>query len=117
MTILSILSNLVQSNSDSLAGAGALGGLFVFGIYGSAVAIFVLSMLVWFVLAILAFVLPVVVLVLMIYFTLDAMQRDFGVEESTQQLLWILVIWIASLPGLILYYFLVMQKYPKKLIK
>ncbi len=54
---------------------------------------------------------------LKVYLTIDATKRDYG-EDSSMKIVGILLIWILDwiLPiiGLLLYYFLVMRKFPKK---
>lgn len=54
---------------------------------------------------------------LKIYATIDLFKRNFGTDNSGQiiglVLIW-LVDWILPFIGLILYYFLVAKKYPKK---
>ncbi len=61
-------------------------------------------------------VFSLVYLGLKIYLTVDAFKRNYG-EDSNMKIIGILMIWILDwivpLVGLILYYFLVMRKYPK----
>ncbi len=51
-----------------------------------------------------------------IFMIIDVFTRDFGAQdESTQKALWVLLLLFAGFPiGAIVYYALVMQKYPKK---
>lgn len=55
-------------------------------------------------------------LALKIYLTIDCLNRDYG-QDNSMKIVGLLMIWIADsvLPflSLILYYFLVMNKYPK----
>lgn len=53
-------------------------------------------------------------LVMQIYLIVDATQRNFGNEENAQ-LMWIVILLFVGFPvGTLLYYFMVMKKYPKK---
>jgi hypothetical protein len=49
-----------------------------------------------------------------IYFLIDSFKRDYG-EDDNMQIISILILLLLGFPfGTLIYYFLVMQKYPKK---
>ncbi|MFW5702444.1 MAG: hypothetical protein ACOCXP_00570 [Candidatus Dojkabacteria bacterium] len=54
---------------------------------------------------------------LKVYLTIDALNRDYG-EDKNGKVLGLILIWVIdwfiTFVGLILYYFLIMRKYPKK---
>lgn len=50
-----------------------------------------------------------------IFFAIDALQRDFGKDE-TQKIIWVVLLFLSGYIGTVLYYFLIFKtnKYPKK---
>ena len=62
-------------------------------------------------------ILPILIIasiIIQIYMIIDAIGRDFGDDESLR-VVWILVLFFIGFPvGSILYYYMVMQKYPVK---
>jgi hypothetical protein len=64
-------------------------------------------------------ILPMIGLIgvcIQIFMIIDVFTRDFGKQDdSSQKVLWVIVLLFAGFPiGAIVYYVLVMQKYPKK---
>lgn len=59
-------------------------------------------------------ILAVVALGVLVYQVIDATNRDFG-QDSSMLTVWILILIFLGFPiGSLLYYFVVMRKYPKK---
>lgn len=105
LTIFAFTS-VALAQSSAMSDSAAVGGVFLLitGLFYCLIGVFILF----------GMVIGIASFVIWIYMMIDVFMRDFG-EDGNMAVIWFLVLFVAGMPiGGILYYVLVMQKYPLK---